>query len=684
MAISILQQSKGLSYAAQELTRFLTEYTTEEILPAAGGDRTVYLEIDEALQAHHYAVQGDGVTLTIRGGNFSSVLCGVYEALGDAGILFLATGYSAPSGFSTDTLFSVCKTVTPRFRLRGIRQHINFPMDISSYPLKDAQEYIRAIARMRYNAITFHSYPGQWHETRPDDPKDHAGHFFYGQVHPLPQEETLLSSRIHNRKVYCIPEVEAIFNDDSARAAYAKDWLNQVMATAKEVGLTITLSLEILSDDEAANSRMLRVVCETYPLIDTLELISEECGGFRDQPGVTRENVTEFITGLFGEDVLAEDGTLPGLPDWLPGQLGSAAVGVKRLLCALARRDEWTSGLPKVPALRAGLYLTCPDTLRVLRPILRKKRPADMTMSLLPAHGAEAVARNIRDTGNLSEDWQNTMYYSWAEFDGNMFIQQLSTNGIEMLANMPDGESAYGFCINHWRTAENDLAIAYAAQAGIDGTSAEQFYAYFADRLQIGDGEGFSALCTRLAALDTYNRDNLFNIGFCAVGCWMAWCRRKGGMKPRCYAAEPQKYAIAEYEALIGMLAELLPTARTKEGIAFLRLLSNRCSTSILHIRAIMVLDELDTIYDYDDPRPLTAEQMERVNAILDESMAAAHAYLDLYGELLPDRGGEGQLISYYETTVAYIRAVAASFRNIEICEAEQYDAPPMPDESVK
>jgi hypothetical protein len=265
-----------------------------------------------------------------------------------------------------------------------------------------------------------------------------------------------------------------------------------------------------------------------------------------------------------------------------------------------------------------------------------------------------------------------------------MFIQQLSTNGIEMLANMPDGESAYGFCINHWRTAENNLTIAYAAQAGIDGTSAERFYADFADRLQIGDGEGFSALCARLAALDTYNRDNLFNIGFCAVGCWMAWCRRKGGMKPRCYAAEPQKYAIAEYEGLIGMLAELLPTARTKEGIAFLRLLSNRCRTSILHVRAIMVLDELDTIYDYDDPRPLTAEQMERVNAILDESMAAAHAYLDLYGELLPDRGGEGQLISYYETTVAYIRAVAASFRNIEICEAEQYDAPPMPDESVK
>ena len=685
MTISILQKSESIAYAVQELTLFLSEYTTADIQLCEGGDGTVVLWIDETMPAHHYTVQGDGKTLRICGGNASSVLCGVYDALSCGGLLFLATGYSTPKGFSLENFLSARLTAKSCFRLRGIRQHINFPMDISSYPLKEAQEYIRAIARMRYNAITFHTYPGQWHETRPDDASDHAGHFFYGQVHSIPKDEPLLASRIHNRKVYCIPEAEAIFEDEAARAAYAKDWLNQVMATAKEVGLTVTLSLEILNDDEAATVRMLRTVCETYPLIDTLELITEECGGFRDQPGVTRENVKDFIVGLFGEDILDADGSLPGLPEELPGQLGSSAVSLKRVLRALELRDEWTVGLAKIPDLRAGLYLTCPDTLRVLRPILRKKRPADTTMSLLPAHGAQAVVRNIADTGTVAEDWQNTMHYSWAEFDGNMFLQQLSTDGIESLMKMQEADSAYGFCINHWRTAENDLTIAYAAEAGITRASAASFYKDFARRLGIEDLEGFRDACTRLAWLDTYNRDNLFNIGFCAVNCWLAWCTRKGGIKPlNNYSKEHLLRSIEEYEALIGGIARVLPSATTHESISFLRLLSNRCRTSIYHLRAIMTLSELETIYDYDDPKPLTVEQMERAHAILDKSMGNARAYLDLYGEILPDRGGEGQLISYYVTTVAFIHAVAATFRDEKIQQDAQYDAPPLPDANVK
>ena len=685
MTISILQKSAGLAYAAGELTLFLNKYTTAGILDAEGGDHSVSLLVDESMQAHHYAISSDGTSMLIRGGNPSSVLCGVCEALADAGILFEATGYSVPHAFDLKAFFAVNKVVRPKFRLRGIRQHINFPMDISSYTLKEAKEYIRALARMRYNAITFHSYPGQWHESRPDDTTDHAGHFFYGQTHPLPEEDPLLASRIQNRKIYCIPEVEPIFENEPARAEFAKYWLNEVMATAKEAGMTITLSVEVITDDEEAVVKMLRAVCETYPLIDTLELITVECGGFYDEPGVTRENVQDFIVGLFGEDILDADGNLPGLPAELPHQLGSSAVSLKRILCAAGLRDRWTEGLERIPDLRLGLYLTCTDTLRVLRPIIRRKCPADTTMSLLSAHGALAVARNIEETGNLPEDWQNTMYYSWAEFDGNMYLQQLSTDGIETLSNMPDTDSSYGYCINHWRTAENTLTITYAAQAAIDGTSASDFYVTYARKLGITDEAGFAEACRRLAWLDTYNRDNLFNIGFCAVNCWFNWHRRKGGMKPRGFEAEPQKRSMAEYEALIGAFERLLPSATAEEGIAFIRLMMNRCYTSILHVRAMFVLDELETIYDYNDPKPLSAGQMARVEEILAESMNAAQEYLRVYGSMLPDRGGEGQIISYYETSVAYIRAVSAAFTHTTVEEGtEVYDAPPMPDADAK
>jgi hypothetical protein len=40
--------------------------------------------------------------------------------------------------------------VTPKVRQRGIRQHINFTMDVSCYPIEDAKEYIRNLARTDY------------------------------------------------------------------------------------------------------------------------------------------------------------------------------------------------------------------------------------------------------------------------------------------------------------------------------------------------------------------------------------------------------------------------------------------------------------------------------------------------------------------------------------------------------
>ncbi len=685
MNIAILTNQAETAYAVSELRKFLPEFTNAEITDSAPADKTVTLTVDQTMEAHHYSIRGDGNSLVIRGGNASSVLCGVCDALADAGILFEANGFCVPHTFDLDVFFAVNKTVRPKFRLRGIRQHINFTMDISSYPLKDAQEYIRNLARMRYNAITFHSYPGQWHESDPANPGDHAGHFFYGQTHPVPENDPLTASRIHNRRYYCIPEAEAIFEDEAARGEYAKYWLNEVMKTARECGMEITLSVEILSGDDDVNIRMMNTLCKTYPLIDTIELISEECGGFRDEPGVTQDNILPFMTETLGDDILDADGKLPGMPDFLPHQLPSAAVCVKKMLRVLDIRDKWLCCLEKIPALRAGLYLTCADTLRVLRPILRNRLPEGMTMSLLSAHGALAVADNIERTGTVSSDWQNTMFYSWAEFDGNMFVQQMSTDGIEKLSKMPDTDSSYGYCINHWRTAENSLAISYAAEASVTAMPAHAFYLSHAKKIGITDGDGFADACTRLASLDTYNRDNLFNIGFCAIVCWLNWHRRGDIMMPRQFPAEFLSHAVSEYEGLIAMWKKLLPAAECKEGIAFLRLMINRCECSILHIRALQTLDELTAVYDYDNPIPPTAEQVKKASEIIARARGYAQAYMHRYGSYLPDRGGEGQLVSYAVTTPVFIDAVAATFERVTaVVQNDIYDAPPMPDAEVR
>lgn len=699
----------GLDYAVRELRHFLQEYTTVKLVrdtawsgnestirgsgesasrsaiesqPKHAGAASVELCLDTSRKPHCYALKGDGTTLRITGGSASSVLCGVYEALGIAGVCFEAVGYSLPGPFDMGAFLSGNKEVSPKCRLRGIRQHINFPMDISSYSLKEAKEYIRSIARMRFNAITFHSYGGQWHSVVPGDPNKQAGHFFYGQYHPVPVGDPLTASRINNRRTYCIPEAEAFYEDSSARDEYAKYWLNEVMNAAKEAYMTITLSVELPFEDEERLGIMLHEVCRTYPQIDVLELISYESGGGGRIENLTRENVSEILAGMFGRQILNPDGELEGLGEELPKQLGGAAVSLKRMLTAIAAKERWLDGLTRVPKLRAGLYITCQETLKVLWPIMRDLLPADVSKSLLPAHGSLAVANGIAAIGTNDFDWQNTMYYSWAEFDGNMYIQQLSTDGLEKLAYMADAESIYGFCINHWRTAENRITIAYASETAITPVTTGEFYRNYASRLGITAAERFAAVCDRLAALDAYCRDNLFNIGFCYVNCWF----RKGSVvRPRDYSFEAQSHAIGEYEAITCEYEELLNSAATKEAIALIRLMMNRCTTSALHIKAMLTLQDIHKYYDYDNPSELTKEQADAIHAILAQSRKYAQDYIRLYGEMLPDRGCEGNIVSYSVTAPVFIDAVASNFVNsIKVEQTEHFDAPPAPDTESK
>ena len=90
------------------------------------------------------------------------------------------------------------------------------------------------------------------------------------------------------------------------------------------------------------------------------------------------------------------------------------------------------------------------------------------------------------------------------------------------------------------------------------------------------------------------------------------------------------------------------------------------------------------SLYDYADQKPLTKDQADAIGAILAEARAYAIGYLHLYGEILPDRGAEGLMVSYYETIVAFIDAVAQSFdKKKEEIPSADYDAPPLPDAQV-
>lgn len=690
-----MNSHEELLYSVNEFKYFLNTYSTAVITTEeAAADAVINLGIDETMDAHCYSIDGNGKVLNISGGKASSVYYGVCEVLADAGIIFEATGHFITGRFDLEKLLNCKKTVRPKCRLRGIRQHINFTMDISSYPLNEAKEYIRSLARMRYNAIVFHSYGGQWHITKPGEAGEYAGHFFYGQDHPVPACDKYLADKFINQKYYCIPEVEPIYENEAARSEYAQYWLKEVMNTAKMAGMNITLSVELPFDDETRICAMLKEVCQVYSMIDQIELLSFENfgeNGEEECKGLTHENMLEVFTELLGKDILEADGTLHGMEETYTslqyGNLKGGAIYLKRILTALKNKEKWLGGLSRQPEIRAGLYMTNKDVLKVLVPLMKKVLPQEMKKCLLSAHGSLAVTESIAYSGVEENDWQNVMYYSWAEFDGNMFLQQNSADGIEKLLDMSEAENIYGFCINHWRTSENNMTISYAAEAAITPLSTKEFYKLYAEKLNILHTEKFIAVFDRLAKLDVYCRDELFNIGFCHIGCWLNWHRKDGITRTRGYSMEAQDYAICEYEAIASEFEALISEVNGKEARSVLGLMANRCRTSVLHIRAMQVLEELNQFVDFENIHSMSEEQRQRAIKIVEKSQKYAEDYVALYGEWIPDRGSLGLIASFCETAPVYIKAVMANFAG----EAEdstglkiEYDAPPMPNTESK
>ena len=146
----------------------------------------------------------------------------MYAVLEELGIRFDVLGPILPARIDLSSLLGRSLHVRPRVRLRGIRQHLNFPMDISSYPLAEAREYVRNLARLQLNHLTLHSYDGQWFACRLAAREIQAGSFFYGQHHPVP-DHPVVGAALRNRRVFCIPELEPYHDRAPERSAAARN-----------------------------------------------------------------------------------------------------------------------------------------------------------------------------------------------------------------------------------------------------------------------------------------------------------------------------------------------------------------------------------------------------------------------------------------------------------------------------
>ena len=636
--MKIINQTQGETglYAAAELLRHI------EAVCGAVPEITFILQTDSTMEAYAYGFDSDGSFVRLIGPRENEVLLAVYLALDTLGILF-DTKTRYPATLDWHKLIGQ-KTVRPFARLRGIRQHINFPMDISSYHIEEAKEYIRSLARMRMNAITFHSYDGMWHKN--------PGHFFYGFIHEMPSQD-YIQKAVYNRDHYMIPECEALYGNEKALGEYAVYWLNEVMKTAKECGMHITLSIE-----PAADPSVTREALSFYPLTDTLELISPEGGGESDKAYTKASDIKAHAVALFGETVLDENGLLPGLDE---AKEDGHSPAIYPTLDSLRRAMDQLPFIQDVP-VRIGLYVLCPETLYIVKRIMDKVLPKDMIRTFLPAHGAEMVTEVVKGMAFSPEDFQKTVLHSWAEFDGNMYISQNAANAIgrmcRWMQSYTGAPSVHALYFNHWRTEENRTALAYAAACTQTPLDVKEWYRAYAGRLGISPADTLASALYKAGELDIFCRNTLFNIGFCFLPCWtnhfgINWIRG--------WTAENTEKAREGMKDIVNSFKALLTKTADREGIAFLRFLINRYEASIHHLNMI---DAMNKIRDSEEPAV--------VEAALAEASVHAERYMRKMCEQMPDRGCQGQLVSYAFSMPGYIEHLRKCYLGISADGHEQ------------
>lgn len=106
-----------------------------------------------------YTVRSAGGSIYVAGQTGKGVLYGVYALLEQYGAYFQISGERLPERMPFEhRQLNICES--PVFKYRGLLPWDNFACGMSGYSLPDYKELIDRAARMKFNMLQFHFYPG--------------------------------------------------------------------------------------------------------------------------------------------------------------------------------------------------------------------------------------------------------------------------------------------------------------------------------------------------------------------------------------------------------------------------------------------------------------------------------------------------------------------------------------------
>ena len=611
-------------------------------------------------------------TIEFFAGDAMGLSNALYTLLEDLGYTFDLTGISVPETFNWAAVQEANQTITPAVRWRGIRQHVNFPMDVSSYSIEDAKKYIDCVTRLRMNKFTIHSYPGQWYETHIGDSLALAGNFFYGNKHYMYDSPLLKRFVPSNDSLFCIPKAEKLTGQ--ARSTFATQWMKEFITYAKERGFYIQFSFEPRATSIAQAISTSKEIIQTYPNIDALELITEETGGWGKSctEKETLASLKKYFTPEIAQNKVVVKPVRKKQRDLnnLYTQIGISAGAIKEMTA----QDDINV------ALKLGIYCSIdgytPSAYRLARLAL-----PSTPICLMPSHGSDGTANSFPLSILSKEDMALTEIYSWIEFDGLMYLQQNTINGNERLLNemnaFSDGQLG-SLCYNHWRTAENRTNARYAAESTLKGAiPADTFYKSYAKRLALPSVDKYIQAMHLLNDIDTYSKSHLGNMGFCWMGAW-----RNGGPYNR-LSADNIAYARGIHFEAANLLAELLN--QTQKGTVahdYLAFLGNRTLCTVRYLDAFQEAVKIQTL-KRDKTGKLSSVEKKRAETICNKALLLLDQYLELHASMMPDRGCEGTLVSVWNSPIRGLKIFRSKLTGIPMDvmphSDDAVDAPPLP-----
>lgn len=618
------------------------------------------------------------IRIVLSGEGETEILHAAHSFLEHIGFQFDMYNSIIPDRINFNTIKTGYFRLKPYTRWRGIRQHVNFPMDISSYPLEEAKEYLNNLVRLRFNKLAVHSYPNLWHEVYSGDTTDYAGNFFYNRPHEIPDVPVIREGIRLNKKYFAIPNIEPFYDDNKTRSKMATDWMRSLLTHAKNIGLKIHFSIEprakgdiqyIIDNCKSAFTN--------YPMIDELEINTEELGGWGSS--CTDSTVKSILTSWFGEEVLTDTMVTRNIRqnqtdlDNLINQIGRNITAVKRL-----QQENWFAENGISPKI--GIYCTIVPYAATAYHLVRTYAP-DVEVTIMPGHGSLRTARHFSAIQKTRQDLQMTTLFSWIEFDGLMFTQQNPIEGIEAMWQQLDStkgkEQVHAILFNHWRTAENNIATRYAAVTAIKGpVKRTDFYREFAIQKKIPDPNNFSWCMERMEWIDAYSTNELPNYGFCWLGAWTT-----GG--PYTWISRNNLNLVKKtYDSVHNRLKELIKKTSSEIAMIELSLLINRVEASLAYNEAFDWACRVQELKK-DEKGIYPAEEKAKATSFFNKSLNAYYKYMDIHSKMMPDRGAEGTLINLWHGPIFGLKVLREKITGIPVNQPfspeKPGEGPPLP-----